>query len=88
MLLLGDEDQPHAAFADLFPQLVRANRGAGPLGDWFVIDRPQRSNRVMLEETAQFFLRGDQLDDVLAQGRLAAARFVEEGGSLDGIGDI
>jgi hypothetical protein len=33
LLLLGDEDQSHAALADLFQQLVRANHRAGPLAD-------------------------------------------------------
>jgi hypothetical protein len=31
-VLLGDEDQSHAALADLFQQLVRADQLAGRLG--------------------------------------------------------
>ena len=31
LLLLGDENQAHAAFADLFKELVGADKGAGAL---------------------------------------------------------
>ena len=33
LLLLGHEDEAHAALADLLQQLVRADHRAGPLGD-------------------------------------------------------
>src|SRR5207245_5806147 len=34
--LLGHEYGAHAAFADLLQELVRADHGAGTLGDWII----------------------------------------------------
>ena len=48
MLLLGDEDQSHAALADLFHQLVRPNGRAGTLGKDRLIDGHDRIGRRFL----------------------------------------
>jgi hypothetical protein len=56
LLLLGDEDQPHAAFANLFQQLVRPDDRAGPLADR-VIDGGNEFAGRFVQKTACFFMR-------------------------------
>jgi hypothetical protein len=56
MLLLGDKNQAHAAFADLFDELVRANDRAGAFGlslvraglFWFANGCPRHAARLLM----------------------------------------
>jgi hypothetical protein len=58
LLLLGHEDQPHAAFTDLLHELIGADHRAGPLADR-VIDGVVEGG-VRLVQKAVGFIMGSQ----------------------------
>ena len=67
LLLLGDEDEAHAAFADLLHQLVRADDRAGPLGNGRLVGRENLVERRRLEERADLGMGAEQALDALTQ---------------------
>ena len=58
--LLGDEHEPHSALADLFHQLVRADRAAHAFGHRLEIDRGGG-----IQEASHAGMRGEQTLNVL-----------------------
>ena len=71
LLLLGDEDQAHAALADLLHQLVRPDHRAGPLTNGLLIGRGDRAG-------ADFPMSLQERFHAAAQVRLAGAGPVQE----------
>ena len=66
LLLLGDEDQPHAPFADLLHELVGADDGARALGDRLIKGGPLGRGR-LFHEVRRVLVSQEQLLDPLAQ---------------------
>ena len=85
LLLLGDEDQAHTAFADLLHELVRADDRAGPFGDRRFIDGRTKSRGAMFEKAVAGLVGLEQPLDPLAQRPIFGARLVEVGGPFGGI---
>ena len=88
MLLLGDEDQSHAALADLLHQLVGTDHRAGTFGHEF-IGCDCRSGDGRFQKASGFFMGGQQVLHAVAQGLIAAAFALHVGapllgGQLDG----
>jgi hypothetical protein len=77
VLLLGDEDQPHAAFPDLFEEFVGADDRAGALGGDLVAGRipvirsPQKISSGLMR-CQEFFNASTQI-------RVGPARLIEKG---------
>jgi hypothetical protein len=88
LLLLGDEDQAEAAFADLLHQPVRADRGAdmflNGLGD--LGGRHRR--RQLVERAARLAVGAKQVFDALSHGGVVAAGAFDERDPLGRVGDV
>lgn len=84
MQLLGDEDQPHASFANLLHQLVGADDRARLLPDRLVVQGRLRSGRWILEKAVGGIVRPQQRIQFAAQLRIGAAGLVEIGRTLIG----
>jgi hypothetical protein len=80
LLLLGDEDQAHAAFADLFHQTVRADNTSGTLADRRVKSL-RRSNRGAFQELS-LVIGGQQRLNVAAQAVIPGTGAVQKRGPL------
>ena len=66
-LLLGHPDRAHAAFADLFEQLVGADDGAGLLGRWRLVPGRARLRFGRRGNGPELFMRLNEQLDTLAQ---------------------
>ncbi len=72
--LLGHEDHPESALADLLQQLVRADDSAGPLGRGFII-RDGQAGSGGFEKAASRSVCCHQVPHPVMQGLVAATRF-------------
>src|SRR5262249_12380265 len=83
LFLLGHEHDAEAALADLLQELVRADHGAGPLGDRVVNSCGEAGGRgFATEKVAGPLVRLHQRLDTRAQLASRAAGVIEVGGPL------
>ena len=78
--LLGHPDRAHAALADLFEQLVRADDHAGELGNRRDVDSRSLGGRRRLQEAAGLVVLGEQGRKALPQVGVPPAGALEERG--------
>ncbi|HZU34347.1 MAG TPA: hypothetical protein VFA18_00480 [Gemmataceae bacterium] len=76
-LLLRHGDGPHAAFAELLQQLVRAHDGAELFGDERLLDGARRQAQAALKKTARLVVRREQGLDFPAQLVVGPTSLVE-----------
>ena len=88
LLLLGHEDEAHAAFADLLQQLVGADDRAGPLGEAAPVDGLEQYLGRAIEERPVLFVGREQPIDHFPQARVAGASPVQVRPPLDRIVDL
>src|SRR5207248_8867740 len=74
--LLGHPDRPHAAFADLLDQLIRAHDRAGPLTDWLADRRPNRA--AVVDESLRLVVGLQEGLDFGTESRIAGTGLVEK----------
>jgi hypothetical protein len=82
-LLLGNEDDAHATFADLFQELVGADDGARAFGDRF-IDGGGHDSGGRFQEAARLVVRAQEGLDALPQLRIGSTLLVQKRGSVGG----
>src|SRR5262249_34920816 len=87
LLLLGDEDQAHAALTDLLHQLVRAEDRPGAFADGRLAGGDEVGRRPF-QEGAGPEMVADELLHLAAQLRIARAGFLQKRGTLLGGGDL
>ena len=82
LLLLGHEDDAHAAFADLLQEFVRADHRAGPLRQRIIHGGPQAGRADVFVDTAEPVVHREQVIDLLAQPLITCTGLVKVGGTF------
>ena len=88
LLLLGDEDQAKAPFADLLHQLVGADGRADLLADRFAELRRSQGGSQLVERSVRLAVGAEQVFDPLPESRIASARPLEKRSPLGRVLDV